>query len=97
MKIDAKNRVLSTVDKPTQSSLKYLWGTCCWSGRFTQLMSDFLARHDNGGKETVLGDVFNAALASGMSVRGIPTPGGRYIDIGTSDELNAALKEFHAS
>lgn len=97
VEIDAKNRVLSTIDKPVQSSLKYMWGTCCWSARFTNLLNEFLSRHDNGGKETVLGDVFNAALVSGMHVRGLPTPGGRYIDIGTSDELNAALNEFHAN
>lgn len=97
VEIDEQHNVVSTIDKPKLSSLKYMWGTCCWSGRFTNLLNEFLSRHDAGGKETVLGDVFNAALAGGLNVRGLPTPEGRYIDIGTADELNAALKEFHAS
>lgn len=97
VEIDADSRVVSTVDKPQNSSLEYMWGTCCWSVRFTNLLDAFLSQHDAGGRETVLGDVFNAALADGMNVRGFPVPDGRYIDIGTSDELNAALREFHAS
>ena len=46
-------------------------------------------------KETVLGDVFDEALGRNMVVKGFPCDAGRYIDIGTSDELNAALREFH--
>lgn len=95
VEIDAENQVLSTIDKPKESQLKYMWGTCCWSVRFTNLLHEFISSHESGGKETVLGDVFNLALSRGFNVRGIPQPEGRYIDIGTSDELNAALREFH--
>lgn len=96
VEIDADNRVLSTVDKPTQTSLKLTWGICCWSVRFTDLLNEFLIEQRPTGKETVLGDVFNAGLARKMNVRGLPIADGRYIDIGTSDELNSALQEFHA-
>jgi len=94
--IDQNSRVLTTIDKPQQSSLKYMWGTCCWSAGFTNLLHEFLARRESIGGESVLGDVFNAALHRQMNVYGFPVTDGRYIDIGTSDELNAALAEFHA-
>ncbi len=32
-----------------------------------------------------------------MLVKGYPCIAGRYIDIGTSDELNTALLEFHGT
>lgn len=96
VEIDPNNQVLSTIDKPKQTHLKLTWGTCCWSASFTALIDEFLSGHDSGGKETVLGDVFNVALEKKMNVRGLPHPDGRYIDIGTADELNAALQEFHS-
>ncbi len=95
VEIDGANRVLSTVDKPNQSSLTYMWGTCCWSSGFTELLHKFLAGRESTGRESVLGDVFNAALERQMNVFGFPATDGRYIDIGTSDELNVALREFH--
>ena len=87
--------VLSTIDKPQQSDLTHMWGTCCWSSEFTDLIDEFLQDGTSDKKETVLGDVFDEALRRKMTVKGFPCEGGRYIDIGTSDELNAALCEFH--
>ena len=87
--------VLSTIDKPQGSDLTHMWGTCCWSPAFTGLIDAFLRKRERGQKETVLGDVFDEALGRNMIVKGFPCDAGRYIDIGTSDELNAALLEFH--
>ena len=71
-------------------------GRCaCWSPAFTGLLHSFLLNHPGGGKETVLGDVFDAALAGGMKVKGLPFPEGQYMDIGTAAELDSALKRFH--
>ena len=46
-------------------------------------------------KENVLGDVFNLAIERKMKVKGFAAADGKYIDIGTSDELDIALKKFH--
>jgi glucose-1-phosphate thymidylyltransferase len=94
VEIDDANRVLSTVDKPKHTSLKYMWGACCWTVKFMDLLDSFLASHNPDGREKVLGDVFNEALSSRFNVRGVTLDDGRYIDIGTSDELSAALREF---
>ncbi len=94
--IDGDNNVVSTIDKPKDSHLKYMWGTCVWSPEFTQLINTFLTEHESGGKETVLGDVFDEALRRKLSVKGFASKDGSYIDIGTSDELNVALQQFHS-
>ena len=95
VEIDNHCNVLSTIDKPQDSDLTHMWGTCCWSPAFTQLIDAFLRSQNVVQKETVLGDVFDEALKRKMRVKGYPCNTGRYIDIGTSDELNAALLEFH--
>ena len=97
VEIDSDCNVLSTVDKPKDSKLTHMWGTCCWSPDFTQLIDTFLQNRTGGQTETVLGDVFDEALRKKMLVKGYPCNAGRYIDIGTSDELNTALLEFHGS
>jgi hypothetical protein len=95
VEIDADCNLIRTVDKPKNSSLTHMWGTCCWSPSFTDLIDEFLSGHERQNKEVVLGDMFNEALRRKMLVKGFPCLDGRYIDIGTSEELNAALREFH--
>jgi glucose-1-phosphate thymidylyltransferase len=92
---DASGRVVSTIDKPAVSSLTHMWGCACWSARFTALLHQYLIDHPYGSREIVLGDVFNAAIAEGMNVRGLAFEDGLYMDIGTSRELDSALRKFH--
>jgi glucose-1-phosphate thymidylyltransferase len=72
-----------------------MWGAACWSPAFTRLIGEFIAEAGYDGKEIVLGDVFDRAIEVGMTVKGLPFRDGRYIDIGTTAELNTALKQFH--
>jgi glucose-1-phosphate thymidylyltransferase len=95
VEIDADHNVLSTVDKPKDSSLEYMWGFACWTPRFTALMAAYLRENPYRQREIVLGDVFNHALEAGMSVKALPFDDGQYMDIGTSAELNVALQKFH--
>ena len=83
------------IDKPQQTDLTYMWGCACWSPRFTKLLDDFLRANPYKGKEAVLGDVFTHAIENGLRVKGLPFDDGQYIDIGTADELDMALKKFH--
>lgn len=93
--IDENNNVLFTIDKPKISDLKYMWGCAIWSPAFTKLLAEFVSIRDGDTKENVLGDVFNLAIERKMKVKGFAAEGGMYIDIGTSDELDSALKKFH--
>lgn len=43
----------------------------------------------------MLGDVFNHAIERGMRVKATTFEGAKYIDIGTTAELNMALQQFN--
>lgn len=94
VEIDDDANVLRTIDKPKASNLRYMWGACCWSPAFTSLIGDYLHATEFCGKEVVLGDVFNYALELHRPVKGLAFEDGKYIDIGTTSELNLALKQF---
>lgn len=94
VEIDGEGRVVRTVDKPKATNLRLMWGACCWSQSFTDLIGRYLGDKSYSGKEIVLGDIFNYALELKMNVRGLSLEDGKYIDIGTTAELNTALKQF---
>jgi glucose-1-phosphate thymidylyltransferase len=94
VEFDGAGNVLGTVDKPKQTDLRFMWGAACWSPSFTELIGTYLAETRYDGREIVLGDVFNRALALKMKVKALPFEDGKYIDIGTTAELNSALKQF---
>lgn len=87
--------VRTTIDKPAATDLRLMWGAACWSPSFTRLLGTFLAERPYAGKEIVLGDVFNRAIEIGLSVQGCTFEEGKYMDIGTANELDQALKQFH--
>lgn len=93
--IDHENNVLFTIDKPNESDLQYMWGCAIWSPAFTKLLADFVISRNGNTIENVLGDVFNLAIERKMKVKGFVAKDGKYIDIGTSNELDSALKKFH--
>lgn len=93
--IDENNNVTYTIDKPVDTDLSLMWGCACWSPAFTRLITGHIENNRDNPKENVLGDVFNLALERKMIVKGLEIKGGKYIDIGTSDELDGALKKFH--
>ncbi len=93
--MDEESNVLYTIDKPKESDLKYMWGCAIWSPAFTKLLAEFVSSRNGNTKENVLGDVFNLAIERKMKVKGFAAADGKYIDIGTADELDSALKKFH--
>lgn len=93
--LDAQSNVVYIIDKPAKTELKYMWGCACWSDRFTQLINEYLANNPYSGREIVLGDIFYQAVKDKMNVKALCFNNGKYIDIGTSEELDIALKKFH--
>jgi glucose-1-phosphate thymidylyltransferase len=93
--IDADANVTEHIDKPQVTThLSWLWGMACWGPRFTRLMHTALSEQSTRGtpeRETVLGAMFDRAIASGLVVKGVPFEEGQYIDIGTYDDLKRAL------
>jgi glucose-1-phosphate thymidylyltransferase len=92
--IDTDCNVVKHVDKPTQTDLEWLWGIACWGQRFAALMHTSLSCQHPVEREVVLGDMFDAAMAQGLRVKGLPFEDGHYIDIGTYDDLKQALESY---
>jgi glucose-1-phosphate thymidylyltransferase len=88
---DPDNRMAYTVDKPSSTDLRYMWGIGCWGKRFSEFMHESLSHRSGEGKEVVLGDIFQAAKEAGLDIRVVPFETGRYIDIGNLDELNSLM------
>lgn len=95
VQINDQGRVLSIVDKPKETQLRNTWGICCWGPGFTEMMHRYLAALAPDSQEVVLADVFNSALNQGLTVHGMHFEGGQYLDIGTAEELDTALRKFH--
>ncbi len=92
---DRQRNVVFIVDKPRESKLTHMWGCACWSPAFTDLLDEYLRAQPFAGTEVVLGDVFFHAVRSKMRVKALTFDDGKYMDIGTADELNSALRKFH--
>lgn len=92
---DDDQNVIWTIDKPAESTLKHTWGCACWAPTFSELLEQFVRDRPYHGRELILGDVFNEALTRKMKVKALPFSDGQYIDIGTCEELDQALKKFH--
>ena len=87
--------VAQTIDKPVSSTLKQMWGSAAWSSRFGQFMRDYLKDKRGRATEIVFGDVINAAIEAKLKVCGHLQAQGNYIDVGTVEDLDQALRKFH--
>lgn len=88
--IDAAGRVVAHMDKPLQTSFTLMWGLAVWEPPFTQLIQEFCATRTTpraDRSELILGDVIDGAMDRGLRVYGYHFANGRYIDIGTYDEI----------
>lgn len=90
---DADGRVRQIIEKPKQSSLRYMWAIAVWAPRFTQFMHEFLANRviSTASPELPIGDVIQAAIAAGLRVEAEPFSNGSYLDVGTPDDLIRAI------
>lgn len=95
VEVDSHGDVACIVDKPSETSLRYMWGCASWSPAFTDLLDEYIRAYPLSGRELVLGDVFQHAVDLKMRVKGLRFDEGQYIDIGTTNELDTALKRFH--
>ena len=82
--------------KPGPCELEHTWLLAAWGDRFTDFLGGYLKRH--GGKpppfsplrELQISQVLEAALAEGLTLGARVFPEGRFIDVGTPDDLARA-------
>jgi glucose-1-phosphate thymidylyltransferase len=94
VKFDSENRVISVTDKPAASELKHTWGCGCWGEKFTELLNSRMPADKLQRGEVVLADFFNMAVSEKLDVRALAFNDGEYIDIGSPQDLEWAVKLF---
>jgi glucose-1-phosphate thymidylyltransferase len=106
VEMDRNGRLQNIHIKPEHSNLTYTWILAVWSPVFTRFMHDYLNRvepevhrsytqSDSNGRhlEYYLGHVIQAALKTDMAVESVVFETGRYMDIGTPEDLARAVRE----
>lgn len=94
VEFDDEQRVISVTDKPATSKLKHTWGCACWGDKFTELLNSQLQVDKSQRGEVVLADFFNKAVSERLDVRALAFNDGEYIDIGSPQDLEWAVKLF---
>jgi glucose-1-phosphate thymidylyltransferase len=102
---DSSGRVRSVIEKPLQTDLRYMWAIAIWTPKFTQFMHEYLqaiaSRYasleslTDPRPELPIGDVIQAAIDQGFRVEAEVFEQGRYLDIGTPENLAQAVREAH--
>jgi glucose-1-phosphate thymidylyltransferase len=73
--------------RPQATSLTFNWLLAVWSAPFTAFLHTQVAHHREhrtaDTRELKMGHLFQRALAAGFTLRGVPFPEGRYVDIGS--------------
>ena len=107
--VDEDGRVRGVYEKSGLTHLPYMWAIAVWGARFTEFLHAFTqSAIQRGGQgtvagqgvadgnhvaETPIGDVIQAAVTSGLRVEAEILRDGRYIDIGTPENLLKAIRE----
>lgn len=103
VEMDDDGHVSKVIPKPAETTLEYTWLCALWSPGFTE----FIHRHiqsvtDNTVNESAIapeiyiGDLIQLAIEAGFHVIGRAFERGRYIDIGTPDDLARAQQQYAA-
>ncbi|SRR5579883_772812 len=98
---DVAGKVHLIIEKPRQSNLRYMWALAVWTPAFTQFLHEYIlnlkANNDVSQlAEIPIGNVIQAALHQGLHIEAEAFPDGRYLDIGTPNDLVQAVREGSA-
>ena len=104
--IDKNGKIRAMYLKPANSDLNFCWLCGVWTPVFTHFMHEYLqicrqekilqnAEKDGSGQDDLtVGAVLQAAVQKGLEVYGVTFPNGRYLDIGTPDDLVKSVELF---
>jgi len=95
--VDATGRVREVVIKPRSTRLRLAWIVAVWAPRFTRFLHEHVSSRSSSAEpynEEYVGDVIRAAIASGLVVESVTFSGGRFHDIGTPEDLEAAVRSY---
>lgn len=93
VELGADGRVVRVEVRPLSTTLRYNWLLAVWSPVFTRFLHEAVRSDPAGEGELQIGAIVQAAVAAGLNVQGVEFPDGSYRDIGTPEELAAAVRE----
>jgi glucose-1-phosphate thymidylyltransferase len=101
VEFDNQGNICKIDIKPVSTQLRYTWIIAVWTGRFTEFMHQFVLEHKYRytaetddmpkNKEVFVGDVIQAAVDTDIKIENVIFENGKYIDIGTPDDLAKAV------
>lgn len=103
---DSTGQVRLIQEKPKQTNLRYMWGVAVWTPVFTSFLHEFVIsieaniqqnqvnNNPTKRRELPIGDVIQAAIDTGIKVQAEVLTDGKYLDIGTSEDLVRAVRRF---
>lgn len=106
VEIDEDGKIHAMYLKPGTTDLELCWLGGVWTPVFTQFMHDYLQdlrkkddlKTSEGGEleaeDLTVGAVILAAINKGLQTYGVVFPEGKYIDIGTADNLMKSVDKF---
>jgi glucose-1-phosphate thymidylyltransferase len=106
VEMDENGKIHAMFLKPDKTDLELCWLGGVWTPAFTQFMHDYLqdfrrkddfktAKADKLETEDLtVGAVIQAAIKKGLQTYGVVFPDGKYIDIGTADNLMKSVEKF---
>lgn len=93
--LDEHGRVRDILIKPAHSTLAFTWIHAVWTARVSEFLHDYLQPQRSApeppAREVFMSHIILAARAAGMSIETVSFPDGRFLDIGTPDDLARAL------
>ncbi len=102
--LDHDYRVSKILIKPSRTDLVYTWLIAVWSPRFTYFLHQHMSNFDrinttdgavaisSQSNELFMGNVIQAAINKGLTVDKVIFSDGSYVDIGTGEDMIAAMK-----
>lgn len=79
--------------RPETTSLRHNWLIAVWTPAFTAHLHEVVRSAPADEAELQIGALVRSAVEDGLHVQGVEIPGGWYRDIGTPEELAAAMQE----
>jgi glucose-1-phosphate thymidylyltransferase len=89
--VDTSGRVVAVHVKPGSGPWKLTWLIAGWSARFGEFLTRWVAGPPPG--ELHLGFAIQDAITSGLHVQGINIPDVEFLDVGTPEDLRAAMQK----
>lgn len=102
--LDPDGRICGIQIKPARTHLRYTWLIAVWTPEFTRFMHEHVTaiqktknnrqvgENLEGDQELFVGDIIQAAIHHDMQVETVLFPDGKYLDIGTPEDMIEAFQ-----